>query len=358
MKTCLENIGWFSNSALVSFFLQNLYFPFYMFFELISRIKYIKQFNISNIINDKYIQPNIAYNFIYYKNNFTNYKINTYGDNINLIENKTDLIISNHRTIIDFFFQGNILGDVMQQRHVRENKKIYKKVQFMVNSVFKNVPIISTASILNNYFFIEKKYNKDKITLDRIKTNYDNSIIFLFPEGRLLTDTNIKQDLDYCHKNNIECHKNVLTPKYKGLYHIVNLLKKKGNIGSFYDFTMIFSTHNINRGYTNSELISKKNTTLDVYVKKIEWEDIPSNIDDFKTWLYKLYKFKSELMDKKDSWGQKTDVSLNDKKKYRFNFAITTFLTYYYIFMIFTNRYCFLYMILSIISQYCIIRKN
>lgn len=344
MDICLEKIGWFLNSALVAFFLQNLYFPFYLFFELISHIEFIKQFNINNIINDNYIYPNIVYNFIYYKNNFTNYKINTYGDNINLIENKNDLIISNHRTRADFFFTENIL----------RNKEFYKKIQFIINIKYKNLPIVSTASILNDYFFLEKDYDKDKTTLDRIKTNYDNSVIVLYPEGRFLTYNNIKQNLDYCHKNNIESNKNVLTPKYKGLYHIVNLLKKKGNIGSFYDFTILFNTHNINHGYTNPELVSKKHTTLDVYIKKIEWENVPSNPDDFKTWLCKLYKFKSELMDKKDSWGQKTDVSLNDKKKYRFNFAITTFLTYYYIFMIITNRYCFLYMILSIVLQYCI----
>ena len=129
------------------------------------------------------------------------------------------LIISNHRSRIDWFFAWSLflrLGSLAKQKVVTK-------------SFFKDIPVFGWALGMDMHVFVEQNWEKDKETIrDTIRYYRDISLpvhLSLFPEGTALTDSNRRKHLEFSKKKGLEEYEYIMHPRTKGFIQCVNLLK-------------------------------------------------------------------------------------------------------------------------------------
>ena len=138
------------------------------------------------------------------------------------------LLISNHVSIVDFFFKIDMVKKTLPTH----------KLYFVSKSSFEKIPVINEI-ICKICFtfdgnFISDKEKLNKLLNDSVFQNSENGekyVIILFPEGKIVNNYNIKRSDHWCKKQNIETplyrnsFGNVVCPHIKGLYIITKYFK-------------------------------------------------------------------------------------------------------------------------------------
>jgi 1-acyl-sn-glycerol-3-phosphate acyltransferase len=158
-----------------------------------------------------------------FKNVYVN--SNKYIKEILLNEDKSNIIISNHISDLDFLLHTFIFT----------NSTLYSKnIGIAKKNVGYQVPICGFFGLFTGDIFLHRKIEYD---IDKLykKINFNNLLIF--PEGTCFNDQTKKISDDYCDKNKLIKYNYLLYPRITG---IKTIIKNNKNIKCIYDFTIIY----------------------------------------------------------------------------------------------------------------------
>ena len=142
--------------------------------------------------------------YLGWKTNIT-FNAKNYGNKI--------LLMSTHKSLVDFVHISFLTSKLFP-----DHRKVYIMKDFMTK-----VPIIkkyvkeNSIVVTSNKKSTEMQFN----ILDNINTN-DKIIIIIFPEGGIYNDDNREKSDNFCEKNGIKKFFNVLSPRTKGIWTILN----------------------------------------------------------------------------------------------------------------------------------------
>lgn len=260
---------------------------------------------------------------------------------------KIDIIISNHTFTLDYFMIFCIL-------------KKYKIINFygLIGTTVKNVPGAGLFMYLDDNIEINRNWDLDKdiITsqLDNIKINDKKQVIILFPEGHRMSEIKLQEAKQFSLEKNIHKYNNLLVPKIKGLYTIVNHLNKSGRLGNIWDFSLIFPKY-LQKEASTIDVI--KNSIGKVYVN-IRTVDIKpnENYEEFKENIYNIWKIKDEIITNYKLFYY-DKIYFGDKNTFIPNIIFSVLMTIFFIYLL-TKKRGRQYYIFSIILSYILININ
>ncbi len=222
----------------------------------------------------------------------TNYKLCETQQNIKQLINenpdKIDVIVCNHTSILDFLLVMSYLEEFEIDSY---------------NFVFKNEILYTPGFGFIMYSCPDIKLNRnweqDKETLgkqlDKIKSNGKKQVIIIFPEGTRLTETKLKEGQDFSKLNNLPVFDNLMVPKSKGLWFILNHLSETGNLGRIWDVTFILPNY-IQKSIKTTDIFTKPIGDVNTIWREVSLNSNFSNPDDFKKWLMNLWVTKDSFI--------------------------------------------------------------
>jgi lysocardiolipin and lysophospholipid acyltransferase len=214
------------------------------------------------------------------------------------MNNENTFLISNHTCTVDWYMYLVFASKFNAARRLR----------FFLKRSFKNVPVGGWLVNLHKMCFLEKNYEKDKVTIETyLKDMRDKDIphwLMLYPEGTFVT-MNTRNILEktqrYARENNLNVYEYVLNPRTKGFEICLNQENRK-NFKRVIDLTMAFD------GPYNPKLCDSPLPTLlnmfryptrdnqfdmHVYVQEFDIDEIG---DDTVGWLQNRFAEKNNLL--------------------------------------------------------------
>lgn len=164
-------------------------------------------------------------------------KINYYCNDISILkEKKSVLILSNHRTRIDWMYVGWCYGSFIS---------IISNMIIILKDALKTAPLFGWLMQVALYIFLKRNRENDlpHITkmLSYLISIESNPSLLLFPEGTDLSESNIAKSNQFAKENQLPEYQYVLHPKPSGLVTAVNCLKENG--GSIHDVTIAYEDY-------------------------------------------------------------------------------------------------------------------
>lgn len=274
---------------------------------------YFKKY-IKDIINN--IQE---YSLTFYSKGFQS-DIYYTGDLITS-NDKIDIFIGNHFNFIDFFIHMGIF-----------KKLNTKEVTALYSKYIDNLPLVGRLFRTSNSLSLNKKINLDIDNLKDFISKNNNIIIYLNPEGTRITYDKIKKSNQYSDENSLPKYNNVLFPKMKGIYTIINELAKQDKLGNIIDFTVKVENTTKNDNHFSNYLkkdIGNTYLMINTY-KAYQIKDY----DQFKKWFLMIWDKKEEYLENYKNYDY---IKLNTKLKT--SIKIITIITIVIIFKIFIIIY-------------------
>lgn len=244
-------------------------------------------------------------------------------------DNNIDIVICNHTNMIDSLIVSSIL-----------KKYSINNFNFIYNSDTTLIPGLGLALYCSSDIKIHKKdWSDDKNLLskqlEKISNSKDKQVIIIFPEGSIINEKLKQKSIQFAKDNGVEPLENLLIPRAKGLFHLINTLKKSNKLGKIWDTTIIIEDK---KKYAIFGEIETPNT--DEY-------------DDFKRWLYNL-------------WLQK-DIVIKDYKllnydkiehEYTPEFYILLLVVFLFSLELISSKYGRYYLLISFMIGYFIVIKG
>jgi 1-acyl-sn-glycerol-3-phosphate acyltransferase len=137
---------------------------------------------------------------------------------------KIDIIMANHFSSFDFVIINLLIHK-------------YDKFYVLYKNSLKYVPFMS--SLLTDSISLHRNWELDKEPIIQKINNYDNCLIILFPEGTRYTPKLFRESRTFCYNNKFPLFNNLLAPRTKGIYLIINHLKNNNKLGNIYDVSII-----------------------------------------------------------------------------------------------------------------------
>lgn len=286
-----------------------------LIFVSYSQILHIPKFREKS--NMKQITSNIQeYFYNCYRKGFDT-KILYTGDLITT-KNKIDIFIGNHFNFLDFIIHQGLFKTFCD-----------KELTYMYSKYMDNLRVIGRAFKYSNSLALNKKINLD---IDNIK-NYieknNNIVIYLNPEGTRITKDKLLKSQEYCKENSLPVFNNLLYPKMKGIYTIINELHKQDKLGNIIDFTVTVENENLDETLTSYLNNNLGNTYVCIKTYK------PKYIEDyekFKKWFIQIWENKEEFLDNyKDYEYEENQDKIKTSNKILTTLSILIFLYFIYI---------------------------
>lgn len=202
------------------------------------------------------------------------------------------LIICNHRTRIDWMYAGWCYGAIL-----RINSHLY----VILKDSLKSLPIYGWAIQLMHYIFLTRSKEKDLPYIIK-SINYlfqvaQSPIIFLFPEGTDLSDSNLQRSHVYSRQNGIKELNQVLYPKSNGFSACLSTMRDRQLL--LHDMTVAYIDYNVNKRSSEKSLLNgefPREVHLFVQVYDID-KDIPREKAELDQWLRERFLYKEALLD-------------------------------------------------------------
>jgi 1-acyl-sn-glycerol-3-phosphate acyltransferase len=208
---------------------------------------------------------------------------NNITEQINENPELIDIVLCNHISSIDFLIMITCLKNF--------NIEMYN---FVLKDQIIYIPIIGFIMYTGTDIKLYRDWNKDKnnieLQLNKLLNNNKKQVIIIFPEGTRFTEDKLKLSQDYAKNNNINVFNNLLIPKSKGLWCIVNYLKNINKLGRIWDVSLVIPGFIKKQIHTSSLFNNLDNIIID-------WKEVTltENYKDplvFKNWLYHIWKNK------------------------------------------------------------------
>lgn len=262
---------------------------------------------------------------------------------INENTNKIDIIVCNHISIFDFYLLACYLKEfeIDSYNIVLKNELVYfPGLGYMI---FAN----SNIRLYRNWDQDIKKLEKQ---LNTIKLNGKKQVILIFPEGTRISDQKIKEGQKFSKLNNLPVYENLLVPKSKGLWFIINKLSNTNKLGRIWDVTLILPKK---LDYSNK--LGKSIDDVNAIWREVVLDKNYKDLNIFKSWLINLWVTKDSLIKnhKKIIYNQiypKLNVKLSEKIN-----IVIILLGFFGLLM---NKYGRYYLLCSFILSYILIFYN
>jgi len=185
---------------------------------------------------------------------------------------------------------------------------------YVTKNSIKYIPGIGTMIYYSNDIIINRKWKNDKHLLknylDNIcnDSNSDNKIIIIFPEGTRYTERKFIESNEYSINNNLPIYNNLLVPKMKGLWYILNYLYNNNQLGNIIDLSIIFPNENKNILFNFIQ-----NNTSQIYflIRNINFIHY-TEYNKFKNWFLNEWKIKdNNITNYKQIKYNKVNTNLN-----------------------------------------------
>ena len=280
-------------------------------------------------------------------------------------KDKIDIIISNHISHIDSF----IINCILKQYNISNFGGI-------VGNSVKYYPGIGLISLFGNNIEINRNWQTDenliKTQLDKIKLDnetfnkLDNEtfnevsntsskyVIFIFPEGIRMRENRLVGAQKFSKDNNIHRYENLLVPKIKGIWTIINHLTKTNRLGNVWDINIIIPKY-LRKKAELVDLIKCNIGNIFIHMRTVSIK-ANYNYDEFKENFYNFWKEKDDLITNYKSFHY-NEIDFNDKKTYILNnIILLTFLLFgIYLLTKKSGRY---YLLISFILSYVFVKLN
>jgi len=262
---------------------------------------------------------------------------------INDNPDKIDILISNHLSTLDHF----LLKFYFEYIGIESFNYSFAK------SSFYYIPGIGLVCYSGTDIKFCRNWEEDKNILaeqiDKIETGTKKQLITIFPEGSRLTPKKLKDGQNFSRLNNFPVYNNLLVPKSKGLWFIINHLNKTNRLGKVWDLTLAIPKF-MKKSFYLDDIIGKSIGPVYGMIKEIKIDFDTQNPELFKSWLLEKWKNKDELLKNyKKFIYKKLDNKPNPKH-------ITLVILICLIFSLFLgSKYGRIYLLISLIVSYIFI---
>ncbi len=257
---------------------------------------------------------------------------------------KIDIIISNHINTLDYVINAGIIREFDD----RNTYTVMKKSEMFT-------PGLGFTLTESGYIFLNRKLEDDLEILSKSINNINNGIIVIMPEGTRYTEE--KRDIaqKYSKDNNLPVFKNTLFPKMKGLWVIINELKKQNKLGNIIDFTIKLDKLDKNAGPNIYQFITEEMgnsygiiNNYEIPLDKIEDYNI------FKDWfLNKIWKKKDQILGNFDKSIKNSNFKEVDSSLKPHIYMLVIIIICWYLYLI--KKSNFLYLLFGFIASYIIV---
>jgi len=211
------------------------------------------------------------------------------GDEVPKGKKERVLVITNHRTRLDWMF---LWGFFLREGRLRHLKIVMK-------AMLKQVPGFGWPMQTATFIFLARDFEKDKHYVESVlkylgRLNYPAQTL-LFPEGTDKTNDTTKRSDTFAQKSNLKPLRHALHPRTTGFTFIVGLMKKYGLIDAVYDLTL---------GYmgpipqNESAIFKGFPTECHVHLKRYDINDLPSDDQELGEWLRTKWYEKDDRLEK------------------------------------------------------------
>ena len=262
-----------------------------------------------------------------------------YNENIISSKGKIDILICNHNNSLDGFLIVHILKCMRITKWACVGKK-----ELMY------IPGIGLNFLFDNHIKLSRKWEEDKLTLEKQLDNIEEGIIIIFPEGTRFKMKKWEEGQQYSKENNYPIYDNLLVPKSKGLLTIFNYLKKTNKFGKMYDLSIIYEKFYKNES-TPMKLINGDIGNIHLISRELDLTNINTSEDEFKKWLLNTWKDKDILFNYYKNVKYEKLIFKHSKIALSINCLIIITISY----QLYENTYFRYYFVLSIIIGYLLI---
>jgi len=207
---------------------------------------------------------------------------------INSDTDKIDIIVCNHTSTLDFLIMMTYLEELDIQSY-----------NFVLKNEITYTPGFGLIMYASQDVKLNRNWEQDKEILgkqlDKIKTNDKKQVIIIFPEGTRLSEQKLKEGQLFSQSNNLPVYDNLMVPKSKGLWFIVNHLSKSGKLGRIWDTTLIFPNF-IKKSIKSSDIFGKPLGDIKTVWREVKLDENFEDQDGFKKWLINLWVTKDSLI--------------------------------------------------------------
>ncbi|KAL1489346.1 hypothetical protein ABEB36_014259 [Hypothenemus hampei] len=221
-----------------------------------------------------------------------NCKVYVTGDPIQ--SNEISLIVSNHRTRVDW----NFLWAVMYHAVQGEGRWWYG-TKFVLKNSIRNIPGAGWVMQLAMYIFIKRNWKNDKSVFDNyieyVKDNQYKHALILFPEGTDLTSKTLEKSDRYAKNKGLSQYKNVLHPRTTGFAYLADEMRKNQCLDAVYDLTLIYPDE---CPQNEEELFVKGKFPGKVVAHLVKYPIavLPEGQENLKIFLENLWKYKERYI--------------------------------------------------------------
>lgn len=207
---------------------------------------------------------------------------------INENTDKVDIIVCNHTSTLDFLIMMSYLKefDIDSYNFVLKNEIVY-------TPGFGYIMYACPDIKLNRNWEQDKEILGKQI--DNFKSNGKKQVLLIFPEGTRLTEKKLKEAREFSKSNNLPVYENLMVPKSKGLWFIVNKLAQSNRLGRIWDVTLIFPEF-LQKSIGASDIFGKCIGDVNTIWREVEINENYKDPDIFKKWLMNLWITKDSLM--------------------------------------------------------------
>ena len=230
------------------------------------------------------------------------------NDDFSLNENPEliDVILCNHMASIDFILSMIYL----KKLNIDEYNYVFKK-----DFIYR--PSVGFMTYLTTDIKINRNWEEDKHIINKqidcIKSTQKKQIIIIFPEGTRISPSKIREAHSFSIENNLPIYNNLLVPKVKGLWTILNHLKQTNRLGKLIDLSVIIPKY-LGNSMTMFDLKSLQIGPVYGICRELNLNNVEyQNIEIFKNWFFKNWTVKDNLI---SNFEKFTYEKIEDKDKY------------------------------------------
>ncbi|XP_057515255.1 1-acyl-sn-glycerol-3-phosphate acyltransferase PLS1-like [Amaranthus tricolor] len=214
-------------------------------------------------------------------------ELHTDSETFNLMGKEHALLISNHRSDIDW-----LIGWVLAQR-----SGCLGCTMAIMKDVLRYLPVMGWSMWFSEYVFVKRNWAKDQSTL---KSGYEKLKDFpvpfwlaLFVEGTRFTQPKLLDAQKYAISKGFDAPKNVLLPRTKGFIQAVQNLRPF--VPAIYDVTLAVARDKPPPSMLT--ILKGKSSVVKVHIKRHLMHDLPEKSDDISQWCKNVFEAKDAFLE-------------------------------------------------------------
>lgn len=257
-----------------------------------------------------------------------------------------DVIVCNHISTIDFL----IVVAYLQKFKIGSFNFVLKN-EIVYTPGFGFIMYASPDLKLNRNWEKDKETFGKQINKINLESNGDKQIIIIFPEGTRLTNKKLEEGHKFSIDNNLHVFKNLLVPKTKGLWYLINHLDQNNKMGRLWDLTLAIPNF-LDKSIYLTDIITKPIGPVYGIFRELELDKNKyQDLEKFKTWFLKKWKLKDDFLQNYKSFVYEKIIWNDIKIKHLVIVIFITIIGW----LTLTNKYGRYYLLISFILAYILI---